>query len=85
MKKISDAEGRGNVIRVIVKYRGAYYEQLEIIKRLSRSRREYEKLGNKERVEAYDLDLAKRKQVADFLISEIRYLRDGLERMDEVA
>jgi hypothetical protein len=85
MKKMHDAEGRGNVIRVIVKYRGAYYEQLEVIKRLSRSRREYDKLGNKERVEAYDVDLAKRKQVADFLISEIRYLSGELEKLDEVA
>jgi hypothetical protein len=85
MKKIHDAEGRGNVIRVIVKYRGAFYEQEKIIKRLSRSRREYDKLGNRERVEAYDLDLARRKQVADFLISEIRYLQGELGKLNEVA
>ena len=85
MKKTSDAEGRANVIRVIVKYRGAYYEQLAVIKKLSISRRVYDKLGNKERVEAYDLDLAKRKQVTDFLLGEIRYLRGELGKLDEVA
>jgi hypothetical protein len=85
MKKMHDAEGRGNVIRVIVKYRGAFYEQEKIIKRLSRSRREYDKLGNRERVEAYDVDLATRKQVTDFLMGEIRYLQSELGKLDKVA
>jgi hypothetical protein len=85
MKRIHDSEGRANVIRVIVKYRGSLYDQERLIKDLVRKQRIYLKLKNLERVEAYALDIQKRKQVVDFLRGEIRYLGEQLQALDSAA
>jgi hypothetical protein len=84
MDKMHTDRGRGEVIKVIVKFRGAYYEQVDLIKKLSRSRRDFEKLGNKEHVEAYDIDIARRKQASDFLLAEIKYLKTQLGKLDQL-
>jgi hypothetical protein len=85
VKEKDRQDARQEMVQVIYQYRKAYYDEKNRVKHCARRAKVLEAAGNREQVEAYREEMERRNKAADFLVSEIRTLKEYLDRFDRAA
>jgi hypothetical protein len=85
MSKSENRNARQEMVQVIYRFRSEYYVQQDREKHCRRRGKQAEAVGNREQAEAYWQEADRRNKLADFLIGEIRVLKQALDQFDAAA